>query len=104
MTPKTRSFNWSSKRTLQEIELDKVFGTPMYDRLADKERAVSQEKRRERQLAQANDMIRTRGKAIVNDGVLPGSVLTVYPDFREVSHGVGIVAIVYKTSPVNSFR
>jgi hypothetical protein len=104
LTPKMRSFNWSSKRTLQEIELDKVFGTPMYDRLADKERAVSQEKRRERQLAQANDMIRTRGKAIVNDGVLPGSVLTVYPDFREVSHGVGIVAIVYKTSPVNSFR
>ena len=99
LTPKMRSFNWSSKRTLQEIELDKVFGTPMYDRLADKERAVSQEKRRERQLAQANDMIRTRGKAIVNDGVLPGSVLTVYPDFREVSHGVGIVAIVYKTSP-----
>jgi len=94
MTPQER--RTGSKRDLQAIELDYALGSPTPVRLADKMRTISQEKKRDSQLKQAQTMMDTRSKAISNKGVGIGAIVTVIPDYRAVSHPVGIVGIVYK--------
>jgi hypothetical protein len=98
LTPMKRAPHWEGKHDLQSIELQYAFGTPEYNRLADVERQISQEKKRERQLAQAKDMVKTRAKALKNGGVFPGAVIAIFADTREVSHPVGLLAIIFKTS------
>ena len=94
MTPQER--RTGSKRDLQAIEVDDAFGSPTPQRLSDKMRTISQEKKRNSQLQQAAKMVATRSKDISNKGVGIGAIVTVIPDKRAVSHAVGIVGIVYK--------
>jgi len=84
------------KRDLQDMEVDNAFGSPTPQRLADRMRSISQEKKRNSQLKQAAQMVATRSKDIEKRGVGVGAVVTVVPDHRAVSHSVGIVGIVYK--------
>ncbi len=98
LTPMKRHQHWGGKRDLQAIELDKVFGTPEYPCLADRERLSAQEKKRDRHLEQAKDMMKTRAKALKNGGVFPGAVISIFADTREVSHPVGLLAIIFKIS------
>jgi hypothetical protein len=98
LTPMKRHQHWEGKCDLQAIELNKVFGTPEYPRLADRERQSAQEKKCDRQLEQAKDMTKTRAKASKNGGVFPGAVISIFADTREVSHPVGLLAIIIKTS------
>jgi hypothetical protein len=81
---------------MQEMEIDDAFGSPTPQRLADKMRSISQEKKRDHQIKQAAKMVATRSKAIEKHGGGVGAVVTVIPDHRAVSHSVGIVGIVYK--------
>ena len=94
MTPKQRRIG--RKRDVQEMELDDAFGSPTPQRLADKMRSISQEKKRDSQIKQAARMVATRSKDVEKKGVGIGAVVTVIPDHRAVSHSVGIVGIVYK--------
>ena len=98
LTPMKRAPHWEGKRDLQAIELENAFGTPEYNRYADVERQISQEKKRERQLKQAKDMVKTRAKALKHGGVFPGAVIAIFADTREVSHPVGLLAIIFKTN------
>ena len=99
ITPRTRRLRGGVKRNLQDIEFDKAFGTPEFLRNADLERRTSQEKKRQAQLRQAERMIKTRGKANLEVGLTPGAVLSIKPDYRDVSHPMNIIAIAYKTKP-----
>jgi len=94
MTPQERGIG--RKRDLQDMEVDDAFGSPTPQRLADKMRSISQEKKRNTQLKQAAKMVATRSKDIEKRGLGIGAVVTVIPDPRSVSHSVGIVGIVYK--------
>ena len=94
MTPQERGIG--RKRDLQDMEVDDAFGSPTLQRLADKMRSISQEKKRNTQLKQAAKMVATRSKDIEKRGLGIGAVVTVIPDPRSVSHSVGIVGIVYK--------
>jgi hypothetical protein len=94
VTPKQREKG--SKRDLQQMEIDDVFGSPTPLRLADKMRSISQEKKREGQQKQAAKMVSTRFNDVVKKGGGVGAVVTVVPDHRAVSHSIGIVGIIYK--------
>jgi hypothetical protein len=56
------------KRDLQQMEIDDAFGSPTPQRLADKMRSISQEKKRDCQLKQAAKMVSTRVKRRVEKG------------------------------------
>ena len=99
ITSRTKGMLGGVKRNLQDMELDKAYGTPDYLRVADKERTISQEKKREAQIKQAERMIKTRGNANLEVGLHPGAVLSIKPDYRDVSHPTNIIAIAYKTKP-----
>jgi hypothetical protein len=94
VTPKQRQIR--KKRDVQEMEIDDAFGSPTPQRLANKMCSVSQEKKRENQIKQAEKMVTTRSKEIEKIGGGVGAVVTVVPDLRAVSHSVGIVGIIYK--------
>jgi hypothetical protein len=94
VTPKPREKG--RKRDLQQMEIDDVFGSPTPQRLADKMRSISQEKKRDSQLKQAARMVLTRSNDVEKKGGGIGAVVTVVPDHRAVSHSVGIVGIIYK--------
>jgi hypothetical protein len=76
--------------------------TPLRD--ANRIREESQEKRRLAQLQQAEKMKRLYNSQIVSEGCGPGAVVTVLVDYRTVSHGIGIVGIVYQFSPSGGAR
>jgi hypothetical protein len=95
LTPKQRGIG--RKRDIQEMEIDEAFGAPTLQRLADKMRGISQEKKRDSQIKQAANMVATRLKDVKKMGGGIGAVVTVIPDHRAVvSHSVGIVGVVYK--------
>jgi len=71
--------------------------TPLRD--ADRHREESQEKKRMGQLKQAEKMKRQYESQILSEGCGPGAVVTVLVDYRAVSHGIGIVGIVYQFNP-----
>jgi hypothetical protein len=78
------------------MEIDDVFGSPTPQRLADKMRSISQEKKRDSQLKQAARMVLTRSNDVEKKGGGIGAVVTVVPDRRAVRHSVGILGIVYR--------
>ena len=89
-------------RSLQDA-LNYVDGkTPLRD--ADRHREESQEKKRMGQLQQAEKMKRQYESQILSEGCGPGAVVTVLVDYRAVSHGIGIVGIVYQFSPSGGAR
>ena len=94
LTPKQRGIG--RKRDIQEMELNEAFGAPTPQRLVDKMRSISQEKKRDSQIKQAAKMVATRSKDIKKMGGGIGAVVTGIPDHRAVRHSVSIVGIVYK--------
>jgi hypothetical protein len=76
--------------------------TPL--RESDRHRDESQEKKRLGQLQQAEKMKRRYNDQIVSEGCGPGAVVTLLVDYRAVSHGIGIVGIVYQFSPSGGVR
>ena len=73
-------------------------------RIADEERSVSQENKRNNQLQQANRIMRTQGKDVENQGGGAGAVVTVKPDYCAVSHNIGIVGVIYKMKSTGGAR
>jgi hypothetical protein len=73
-------------------------------RIADEVRRASQEKKRNNQLQQANRMMRTQGKDVENQGGGAGAVVTVKPDYRAVSHNIGIVGVIYEIKSTRGAR
>jgi hypothetical protein len=80
------------KRTMVDDTIHKEEATPL--RVADRVRQHSQEKRRLRQIAQGNKMIRTQAQSIAKLGASPGAVVTVKVDHRAVSHAYGVVGVI----------
>lgn len=104
--PSTRNYDSplkrspGKKRDLQQLEFEA--STPM--RIADEVRSASQEKKRKNQLQQANRMMRTQGKDVENQGGGTGAVVTVKPDYRAVSHNIGIVGVIYEMKSTGGAR
>jgi hypothetical protein len=73
-------------------------------RLSDEVRSTSQEKKRYLQLQHANRMIRTQGKDVENQGGGDGAVVTVMPDYRAVSHNIGIMGVIYEMKSTGGAR
>ena len=88
------------KRDLQQLQFEEK--TPL--RLADAVRSNSQEKKRRAQVNQANRMINAQGKDIEKQGGGPGAVVTVKPDYRAVSHNIGIVGVIYEMKSTGGAR
>jgi hypothetical protein len=94
-----------SSRVIRSLQHDLNYAqgrTPL--RESDRIREESREKKRLGQLVQANKMIRLQGDQLRKEGCGPGAVVTVRPDYREVSHGIGIVGIVFKCMPSGGVR
>jgi hypothetical protein len=49
-------------------------------------------------------MIKMQGKDIANKVAAPGAVVTVQCDYREVSHSIGIVGVIYEVSKFGCAR
>jgi hypothetical protein len=94
LTPKQRGIG--RKCDIQEMEIDDAFGSPTPQRLADKMRSISQEKKRDSKMKQAARMVLTRLNDVEKKGGGVGAVVTGIPDPRAISHSVGIVEIIYK--------
>jgi hypothetical protein len=62
------------------MEIDDAFGSPTPQRLADKMRSISTEKKRDSQLKQAAKMVVTRSNDVEKKGGGDGAVVTVVPD------------------------
>jgi hypothetical protein len=88
------------KRDFQQLQFEVT--TPL--RLADKMRSNSQEKKRKAQLQQANRMIVAQGKEIEKQGGGPGAVVTMKPDYRAVSHNIGVVGVIYEMKTTSCAR
>ena len=88
------------KRDLQQLQFEEK--TPL--RLANAVRSNSQEKKRRAQVEQANRMINAQGKDIEKQGGGPGAVVTVKPDYRAVSHNIGIVGVIYEMKSTGGAR
>jgi hypothetical protein len=80
------------KHDLQQLLMEEK--TPPRD--ADQVHSESHEKKRMDQIEQANRMIHQQGKDIENQGGTPGAVVVVQVDYRDVSHAIGIVGVMYQ--------
>jgi hypothetical protein len=104
--PSTRNYgsplkrSSGKKRDLQQLQFKA--STPM--RIADEVHSALQEKKRNNQLHQANRMMGTQGKDIENQGGGAGAVVTVKPDYRAVSHYIGIVGVIYEMKNTGGAR
>jgi len=88
------------KRDLQQLQFEET--TPL--RIADQVRSTSQEKKRHAQEQQAKRMVKAQGKYIAKEGGGPGAIVTVKPDYRAVSHNIGIVGVMYDMKSTGGAR
>ncbi len=66
VTPNQRQIG--KKRDVQEMEINDAFGSPTPQRLVDKMRSISQEKKREKQIKQAAKMKDSGPRSLATHG------------------------------------
>jgi thiamine monophosphate kinase len=76
--------------------------TPL--RQTDVIRSESQEKKRQRQVEQAQKMMKLQGSDIASKGAAPGAVVVVQCPITTVSHAIGIMGIIYELSRYGGAR
>ena len=76
--------------------------TPL--RQTDVIRSESQEKKRQRQLEQAQKMMKLQGSDVASKGAAPGAVVVVQCPITAVSHAIGIMGIIYELSKYGGAR